>query len=194
MSTGPGYAGVPPGSLAIEAVSRWMAASRGNPARVAASRQGSRPNLASAESTLSGILWLSSATDAYRKSLNAELRLAVDAARVTSIIAFCCIGENTVMLLSGRSSVRVLNRTRYAMAVRGVRVGNYLRAGASPRSLFQAFERLTHEGHSHRHAGEAGIHDLPLCGKEVVDTGRNLSPAEALGDSRISEYADESRG
>ena len=64
----------PSDNAAIDATNLWVAVSDGNRASSAASCQGSRPNRASAESTLSGMSFLSSPIGANKKSLNSDPR------------------------------------------------------------------------------------------------------------------------
>jgi hypothetical protein len=78
------------GSAAINEANLWVAVSPGNRANLSASCQGSISNRASAESTLSGMSFLSSPIGANRKSSNSVPRTETEAELLISITELHC--------------------------------------------------------------------------------------------------------
>jgi hypothetical protein len=92
----PGFSGVDdlPGTAMINEASLAVAMFPGAPANLAASRQGSRSDRASADRTLSGIPFVSSPTDAYRKLSNSDVRLEFEEDAIVPTIKFRRLTED----------------------------------------------------------------------------------------------------
>jgi hypothetical protein len=117
----------PSGNAAINEAKLCVAVSPGNRANSAASRQGSISNRASAESTLSGVSFLSSPIGANRKSSNSDPRAENEAERVSQ----------------PPTCVASIEQHKTCTTVSHARLGNYTLPAGRPRTVFSPDRRPT---------------------------------------------------